>query len=144
MTIQRKNWSSSSNTLATWCKETAHWKRSWCWERLKAKGEQHRMRWLDSITDSADMNLSKLQETVKDSQGQRSLACSHDATEHHWTMYVTYIQIFLWSPWWKRAASFSRFTFLRGLQVINLICSFTSTLLSLVFQLLTKGYFYSI
>ena len=24
------------------------------------------MRWLDSITDSTDMNLSKLQETVKD------------------------------------------------------------------------------
>ena len=24
------------------------------------------MRWLDSITDSVDMNLSKLQETVKD------------------------------------------------------------------------------
>ena len=25
--------------LATWYKETTHWKRSWCWERLKAKGE---------------------------------------------------------------------------------------------------------
>ena len=25
-----------------------------------------RMRWLDSITDSMDMNLSRLQETVKD------------------------------------------------------------------------------
>ena len=27
------------NTLATWCKELTHWKRSWCWERLRARGE---------------------------------------------------------------------------------------------------------
>ena len=25
--------------LATWCEELTHWKRSWCWERLKAGGE---------------------------------------------------------------------------------------------------------
>ena len=29
----------SSNTLAIWCKTLTHWKRSWCWERLRAKGE---------------------------------------------------------------------------------------------------------
>ena len=32
-------WSWNSNTLATWCKELTHWKRLWCWERLKAGGE---------------------------------------------------------------------------------------------------------
>ena len=32
-------WSWSSNTLATWCEELTHWKRPWCWERLKAGGE---------------------------------------------------------------------------------------------------------
>ena len=31
-------WSWNSNTLATWCEELTHWKRSWCWDRLK-KGE---------------------------------------------------------------------------------------------------------
>ena len=32
----------------------------------KRRLEQQRMRWLDSITDSVDMNLSEVWETVKD------------------------------------------------------------------------------
>ena len=32
-------WSRNSHTLATWCEELTHWKRLWCWERLKAGGE---------------------------------------------------------------------------------------------------------
>ena len=32
-------WSWISNTLATWCKELTHFKRPWCWERLKVGGE---------------------------------------------------------------------------------------------------------
>ena len=34
-----KDWCWSSNTLATWCEELTHWKRPWCWERLRAGGE---------------------------------------------------------------------------------------------------------
>ena len=33
-------WRWSFNTLATWCEEPTHWKRPWCWERLKAGGEE--------------------------------------------------------------------------------------------------------
>ena len=36
-------------------------------EAKRSRGTQ-RIRWLDSITDSMGMNLSKLQETVKDSE----------------------------------------------------------------------------
>jgi len=41
LSIHWKNWcwSWNSNTLATWCEELTHWKRPWCWERLKAGGE---------------------------------------------------------------------------------------------------------
>ena len=38
----------------------------------KRRREQQRMRWLDSITNSTDMNLSKLQETVKDREAWRA------------------------------------------------------------------------
>ena len=32
-------WSWNSNSLATWCEELTHWKRPWCWERLRAGRE---------------------------------------------------------------------------------------------------------
>ena len=32
-------WSWSSSPLATWYEAPTYWKRPWCWERLKAKGE---------------------------------------------------------------------------------------------------------
>ena len=62
-------WSWNSNTLATWCEELTHQKRPWWWERLKAllpsRRGQQRAWWLDSVTDSMDVNLSKLGEIVK-------------------------------------------------------------------------------
>ena len=35
----------SSNNLATWCEQLTQWKRPWCWERLKAKGEEGSRGW---------------------------------------------------------------------------------------------------
>ena len=37
--IQLILWPPDANTLATWCEKLTHWKRSWCWKRLKAGGE---------------------------------------------------------------------------------------------------------
>ena len=34
-----------ANTLATWCEELTHWKRPWCWKRLKAGGEGDNRGW---------------------------------------------------------------------------------------------------
>ena len=56
------------NTLALRCEEPTHWKKypdtgkDW---RQKEKGQQ-RMRWFNSITNSMDMHLGELQETVWD------------------------------------------------------------------------------
>ena len=65
-----------------------HWK-DWCWSSNTSQpdaksplirkdldagkdwGQEEKLRWLDSITNSMDMSLSKFQEIVK----QRSLAC---------------------------------------------------------------------
>ena len=58
--------------LATWCDELTHWKRPWCWKRLKAGGEGGdrdcwiQQRLLDGITDLMDMILSNLWEMVND------------------------------------------------------------------------------
>ena len=50
--------------------------------RIKGKRRkgQQRMKWLDGITDSMDMSLSKVWEIVKDSEAWHSEACKESDT----------------------------------------------------------------
>ena len=43
--IEKQAWVWSSNTLATQWEEPTHWKRPWCWERLRAGGEEGSRGW---------------------------------------------------------------------------------------------------
>ena len=50
-------------------------------EGKKRRGKQ-RMRWLDSITDSVDMSLSKLREIVKDREAWHATICGGHRVGH--------------------------------------------------------------
>ena len=60
-------WSWNSNTLATSCGELIHWKRPWCWERLKVRREGDDRGWDGWMASpTMDMSLSGLWELVMD------------------------------------------------------------------------------
>ena len=54
--------------LATWCEESTHWKRPWCWERLRAGGEGGDREWAGWWHHW--LNGHKLGQTPGDGEGQ--------------------------------------------------------------------------
>ena len=103
-----KDWCWSFNTLATWCKELTHWKRLWCWERLRAgreggnKGWGHH--WLNGHEFEHTPDLSNLS---KDSGGKKkqSQQTWPNLTNIYWpTLFYRHCQ-----HWWVVAFEHNEF-----------------------------------
>ena len=77
LTIHWKDrcWSWNSNTLAPWCKELTHWKRPWCWERLKVGGEGDNRGWDGWMASLTQLNGHEFEQALEVGDRQGSLVC---------------------------------------------------------------------
>ena len=75
LTIHWKDWcwSWNSNTLDTWCEELTHWKKPWCWERLKVGGEGDNRGWDGWIASPTDGH--EFGQVLGVGDGQGDLVC---------------------------------------------------------------------
>ena len=67
------DWCWSYNTLATWYTVQIHWKRSWCWEKLRAGEEWKGERENEVVGWHHLINGHEFEQ--RDNEGQGSLPC---------------------------------------------------------------------
>ena len=99
-------WSWSFNTLATWCKELTHWKRPWCWEKMRERKEGHKDD--EMVGWHHRLNGHEFEQTQGDSEGQGSLVCcipwgrkELDMTEWlNWTELILFTNSY-WDLFWE-------------------------------------------
>ena len=61
-------------SFGTWCEEVTHWRRPWCWERLKAGGEGDNRGWDGGMASPTQWTW--VWATPGEGEGQGSLVCS--------------------------------------------------------------------
>ena len=87
-------WSWNANALATWYEVLTHWKRPWCWERLKARGEGDDRGWHHQL------NGHEFEQAPGVSDGQERLPCcllqsmGSQRVGHNWATELSWIKIY--------------------------------------------------
>ena len=105
LNIHWKDWCWSFSNLATWCKEPTHWKRPWCWKRLKAGGEWDNRGWngwMASLTQWVCTIPGRWWRTRKPGVLQSTSGKKSDTTELKWLNWSITNPFYRWFPWWFR------------------------------------------